>query len=68
MLPCADYTDVDLQNAYYEGCISSEEVNNLLVFNFKGEIIHAAINFPERWHYSRLDPRRDLLSISSTIS
>lgn len=53
-MPCADYTDVDMQNAYYEGYTTNVEVTNLLVYNFKGELIHAALNFPGSWHDSRV--------------
>ena len=44
--PCAEYTDVDLQNAYFEGYTQCVEVTNLFVWNFYGELIHAAVNFP----------------------
>ncbi len=51
---CADYTDPDLQNAYFEGYTQNVEVTNLFVWNFKGEIIHAAVNYPGSWHDNRL--------------
>lgn len=35
-MPCADYMGV--------------EVPNLLVYNFKGELIHSTVNFPGRWY------------------
>eukprot|EP00171_Calliarthron_tuberculosum_P005428 IDg5428t1 len=53
-IPCADYVDADMQNAYYEGYTGNVEVTNLLVFNFFGEIIHAGVNFPGSWHDSKL--------------
>ena len=53
-MPCADYTNKNIQNACYEGCACSEEVTNLFVFNFFGELIHAAVNFPGAWHDSRV--------------
>ena len=53
-LPYADYVDTDIQNAYYEGYTMSVQVTNLFVFNFKGELIHAALNFPGSWHDSRV--------------
>lgn len=53
-LPCADYDNSDLQNAYYEGYTGNVEVTNLLVFNFFGEVIHAAVNYPGSWHDSKL--------------
>jgi len=49
-MPCAEYTGVDLQNAYYEGYTQSAGGKNLFVFNFKGEMIHAAANYPGCWH------------------
>ena len=52
--PCADFTDADLQNAYWEGYTQSVEVTNLFVWNFSGEIIHAVINYPGSWHDSRV--------------
>ena len=53
-MPCVDYTDQDLQNAYNEGYIQSVEVTNLFVWNFYGEIIHAAVNNPGSWHDTKL--------------
>lgn len=53
-MPCADYEDPDMQNAYYEGYTCSVEVTNLFVYNFKGELIHAAVNYPGSWHDNRL--------------
>ena len=58
-MPCAEFTDPGMQNAYYEGYTQSVEVTkfvrfNLFVWNFAGELIHAAINFPGSWHDSRL--------------
>ncbi len=51
---CADYTDVDTQNAYYEGYTQNVEVTNLFVWNLFGEIIHAGLNFPSSWHDSKI--------------
>ena len=53
-MPCAHYVDPELQNAFFEGFTQNEEVTNLLVFNFFGELIHAAVNFPGSWHDNRL--------------
>lgn len=53
-MPCADYTDSDLQNAFYEGYTGNTEITNIFVFNFKGELIHAAVNFPGSWHDSKV--------------
>ena len=35
-MPCADYVDVDTQNAYYEGYTGNVEVTNLFVWNLYG--------------------------------
>jgi len=53
-MACADYTDPDLQNAYFEGFTQNVEVTNLFVWDFRGEIIHAALNFPGSWHDTKL--------------
>ena len=53
-MPTATCMDVNLQNAYFEGFTQQHEVTNLLAFNFKGEIIHAALNYPGSWHDSKL--------------
>lgn len=45
-MPCADYTDTNLQNAYFEGFTQAVEVTNLFVFNFFGALIYAAVNYP----------------------
>ena len=52
-MPCATCTDRDVQNAYWEGFTQCDEVINLFVWNLVEEIIHAAVNFPGSWHYSR---------------
>ena len=59
-MPCADYTDLDLKNAYFEGFTQNVEDTNLFVWNFFGEIIHAAINYLGSWHDTKLAgvPRR----------
>eukprot|EP00171_Calliarthron_tuberculosum_P023637 IDg23637t1 len=53
-MPCASYVDADLQNAYWEGFTQAVEVTNLFVWNFHGEIVYAALNFPGSWHDSKL--------------
>lgn len=53
-LPCADYTEGDVQNAYYKGYTISVEVTNFLVYDFHGAIIHAGFNLPCSWHDARL--------------
>ncbi|KAI0558517.1 DDE endonuclease [Gracilaria domingensis] len=51
---CQNYGNEELQNAFYEGFTQQEEVTNLFVFNFFGEVIHAAISFPGSWHHNKL--------------
>ena len=53
-MPCAHYVDLDLQKAFFEGLIQTEEITNFLVFNFFGELIYAALNFPGSGHDNRL--------------
>ena len=53
-MPCAVFSDPNMQNAYFEGFTQSVEVTNLFVFNFFGEIIHAAVNYPGSWHDTKL--------------
>lgn len=45
---------MDTKNAYYEGYTCSVDVNNLLIFNFKGEVIYAAVNFSGCFHDSKV--------------
>lgn len=44
-MPCADYTDSDIQSAYYKGYRCEAEVASLFVFKFYGKFLHAAINY-----------------------
>ena len=53
-MPCASYSDPDVQNAFWEGYTQAHEVTNLFVWNFYGELIFAAVNFPGSWHDSRV--------------
>lgn len=53
-LACTDYTALDIQNAFYEGYTTKLDVKNLFAFNFKGEMIHATVNFPGSYHDSRI--------------
>jgi len=46
---CRLYIDTDLQNAFFEGSIQGVKVINLFVWNFYGELIHAAINYHGNW-------------------
>lgn len=50
IFPCAEYLDVNLLNAYFEGYKQAIEVKNLFVFNVFGDFIHAAVNYPGCWH------------------
>lgn len=50
----ADYTDMEIQNVYYKGYTCSVEMANLLAYNFKGEIMHAAIFYTSSSHDSKL--------------
>lgn len=45
-MPCAEYSDSNIQNAYFEGFTQGTEETNLLVRNFASEIIHAGIKYP----------------------
>lgn len=54
ILPFAEYVDHGIQNAYFEVYTKSVQVTNLLFINFKGQIIHAVINYPGFFHYSNV--------------
>lgn len=51
---CAYVTNPDFQNSYFEVFTQELEVTNLFVWKFKGELVHAQINFLCSWHDSRL--------------
>lgn len=51
-LLCADYTNINIQNGCYEEYTTFKEVTSIFAFNFNGERIHAALNFPGRWYDS----------------
>ena len=53
-IPCGKYTESDIQNNYFKGLSLTTEVMNLLVWNFRAEIIHAGINFSGSWHDSKV--------------
>ena len=53
-MPCPDCTDVDTENAYFKGFTQGVEVTNFFVWNFYGELIHTAVNFPGSWHDTKL--------------
>lgn len=42
-----------IQKAYLEGFTQADKVNNLLVWRFRDEINHAAMNYPRSWHDSK---------------
>ena len=50
----SSYTDPDLQNAYWECFTQAHEVTNLHVWNFFGDVVHAATTFAGSWHDSRV--------------
>ena len=51
---CSRNGDPNIQNAYWEGFSQSREVTNLFVWDFKGELIFAAVNYPGSWLDSRV--------------
>ena len=53
-MPCAKYQCPEHQNAYFEGFTQGTEATNLLVWDFRGEIIHAGVNYPGSWHDSKV--------------
>lgn len=53
-MPCVAYESNDLQHDFWEGFTQVTEVTNLLVFNFYGELMHTAINYPGSWHDSKV--------------
>lgn len=59
---CPDFTDVDIQNAYYEGYQFEVEGTKSFVFNFYGEFIHAAINYPGSCHFSNISRLSGLMT------
>lgn len=50
LMPCATYRSPELQKSFWEGFTQAEEVSNLLVWNMRGEIIHAGVNYPVSWY------------------
>lgn len=53
-MPCATYTDGNLQNVFFESYASKVEISNLFLFNFKQVLIHSAVNFPGSRHNSQM--------------
>ena len=45
-------SDLEIQNAYYDGLTHDTCVNNVFLFSPEGKILHAAFNFPGSWHDS----------------
>lgn len=58
---CADYTDSDIRNINYEVYTTSVEVTSLLAFNFRGELIHAALNYLGSWHDAKVSHSSGLI-------
>lgn len=50
----ADYTNLDIQNGFYDGYSSDVEITNLLVFDFNGCLIHCGLNYPGSWNDSKI--------------
>ena len=63
-MPCATYTNPNLQNAYWKGFNQANEVTNLIVWNFHGECIYVDVNFPLSWHDSKLAANSGLYSFA----
>ncbi|KAH0608266.1 uncharacterized protein H6S33_002318 [Morchella sextelata] len=59
-LPIFTSSDLDLQNAYYNGWCSAHFTSNIFVFAPDGTIIHATINAPGSWHDAAVS--RDLFA------
>lgn len=53
-MPCATFTEVNLQNNYFETFTKGVEVTNLFVFSFLGELRHAAVNHTGSWNDTTL--------------
>ena len=49
-LPIATSSNLDEQNAYYNGWCAAHYTSNIFVFAPDGTIIHATINTPGSWH------------------
>lgn len=45
LMKCPPYNDTDIQYAFWKGFIQSNEVTNLFVWHFRGELVHAAVNY-----------------------
>eukprot|EP00171_Calliarthron_tuberculosum_P017290 IDg17290t1 len=57
---CVKYSEPDIQNAYWEGFTQAAEITNLFVWDFRGLIIHAAVNYAGIWHDSRVTAQTGL--------
>lgn len=53
-MPCSNFINADMQNAYYEGYTPAVEVSNLVVWIVVGKIIHTAITFLRSWHDNKI--------------
>lgn len=53
-MPCAAYVEVNTQDGFFEGFTQGVELTNILVWNFHGEIIFGALNFPGSCHVSKV--------------
>lgn len=53
-LPCVGYINTNIQNFYYEGYPGNVDLINLVIYNFRGEAIHAAFSCSGFWHESKV--------------
>lgn len=51
-MPCADYTESNLQTAFNVRCTGNTELTNIFVSSFQKELIHAAVYFLGSCHNS----------------
>lgn len=45
--PCPNYANTSMQNPLKEGYAQCVEVKNLLVYNVRGDFVHAALNYTD---------------------
>lgn len=50
----ADYVNQQIQNVIYNGFNCDFEITNLLVFDFKGCLLHCGLHFPGSWNASKI--------------
>ena len=57
---CSAYDDTAIQNAFWEGFAHGNEVTSVFAWDFRVELIQAAMNYPGIWHDSRIATSPDL--------